>query len=139
MQFKYAVDLGRYESCPPASIVPHQGHVFRFVHQNVADPRNFLVLSKLDPNRLEKLPLAVRCDSFALSLFSARDKAIEFFGKLRRKNRNIHKAIGTHLATVTIEEDDGHITAPGANGHFSLYESHTADLSKKCHYLEALP
>ena len=139
MQLKYADELGRYENCPPANVSPRSGEAFRFVHADAADTRNFMVVSRLNPARLPHLPDAVCCSSFALSLFSKKEKAIEFFGKLKNKNRNIHKSLGTHLATVTIDENDGHATADSVEGHFSLYESHSADLSKKCRNREVLP
>ena len=79
-----------------------------------------------------------RCLSYALSLFTASDKARKHFRNLRKKCRNIHKSIGTQLAEGSLSPDDGVATEPAHSGHFSLFENRDAKLTAKFSIVESL-
>jgi hypothetical protein len=124
MELKYLAELSRYPNCPPRSAKQRSRPAYRFVHEDIKDKRNFLPVIKLNPAR--EIPENMLCDCLALSMFESVDTAKKRFATLKKKVRNIHKTIGTHLATCNLVEEDGLSTVANDDGHFSLYESKSA-------------
>lgn len=118
MKLKYASELGRYQNCPPDSATPKKTTVFRFVHADLDDERNFLPVAKLWPAR--RLKNHQLCKSLALSVFTSEEAAVRFF---QAASPRIQKTVGTHLAQGDIGQEDGRMTPPERNGHMSLYEA----------------
>jgi len=135
MDLKYDAELGRYNNCPPAKAEPRRQPAFRFVFDDIADSRNFLPPALRQPQRAFRENQ--KCISMALSMFEKREDAIKRYNGLKRRHRNIHKAIGTHLAQGEIEKTDG-LTTPLAKGHFSLFEAKDANLAGKFEIVEAI-
>ena len=101
MVLRYAEELEKYSNCPPDPSVTRDNEAFRFVHEEIGNPRNFQCVARLSPRR-EFDTDAQRCDSWALSFFASHDKAMAFYQKLKRSMKNIERTIGTHLATGQI-------------------------------------
>jgi hypothetical protein len=130
MPLKYADDLSRISDCPPPSAATCERAAFRFVHADPKDPRNFLPVSKLTPQRKFEDD-DIRCLSHALSLFDSREHAAAFYKRKKTKYRNFHKTIGTHIAKGALTHGDGVSTVPRWDGHFDFFEAHGVDLSAR--------
>lgn len=113
--------------CPPATSSPPTARaVYRFVHADMADGRNFLPPAKLSPSRwVNRKP---ECSDFALSLFESVPQATRFYDELAKTFRKIRLTIGTHLAEVSVTPADGLATPVDTDGHFDLHEYASADL-----------
>lgn len=66
----------------------------------------------------------------ALSCFTTDEKAVTFYGCLRKSFKNIAVTVGDSLAEGTLTDTDGEVTTPAANGHFDLYEYEGCDLNR---------
>jgi hypothetical protein len=121
MEFKYGAELGKYTNCPPKNAKQLARPAFRFVHESIEDKRNFLPVIVLNPMRPD-IPEYKMCDAYALSMFISKETAEKKFAMLKKGNKNIHKKIGSHLATGQLTDKDGVSTEPNGEGHFSLYE-----------------
>lgn len=136
MTWKYADDLGRYNNCPPENAVPHCREAYRFVHEDIGDHRNFKPCSKLKPRRA--LSAHDPCVSFALSLYLTKEQAAARYEFLREEHPNFPKTAGTHLARGILCDEDGRACHFSSNGHFSFFESPSANLAAKFTIVEAL-
>ena len=134
MQLKYADDLGKHQNCPPSTAIPHAKEAFRFVFATIEDGRNFLPVAKLTPQR--KLRPQDHCVAHALSMYVTRQQAIDRYRFLSSGHENFYKTAGDHLARGVMCADDGHGCHYHSNGHFSFFESETANLSTKFSVLE---
>jgi hypothetical protein len=137
-RLKYADDLVRLINCPPSDakqVDPCEA--FRFVHDAITDPRNFIPPAKLNPARRFKDDEEC-CSAHALSMFISLPQAVTFFSGLRRRYPNIQKALGSNVAQGPLAETDGLATKPDQRGHFDLFESESADLPKTFRIVQSL-
>lgn len=125
MPYKYAAELNLIENCPPADAISCERESYRFVHENIADERNFKCICKL--NSARKLKAHEQCSGFGLSMFVSKEKAIERYKQLAFSNKNIGKTLGARLAQGTIKPNDGLVSKPNGMGHFDLWEVDGAD------------
>jgi hypothetical protein len=126
MTFKYAAEMASLACCPPSDVVPCDREVYRFVHKEIADTRNFMCVRKLSPTR--KLKPEHRCSGLGLSLFVSEEKAIKRYKELKSYIPNLEKTLGNSLAAGIIKPDDGRMSLPSTNGHFDLWEAEGANL-----------
>jgi hypothetical protein len=80
-----------------------------------------------------------RCGGYALSMFTTRDTAVEFYLQFETGHKNIGNTLGTHLATGILVPSDGVATAPSGSGHFDLFEEQNCDLLPRFQIIEQLP
>lgn len=121
MELKYADKIKCVQSCPPAGVAPRVCQAFRFVHPDINHQNNYRppeIIKHRDYDSVEE-----ECSALALSFFATAEQARAEFNELKKGNKHIGKRIGDHLATVTIGDNDGMATSPGADGHFDLFES----------------
>lgn len=137
MQLKYHSEISQHQNCPPREVEQQGRLAFRFVHSSISDPRNFLPVAKLQPNRAFNHP-AARCDALSLSMFSSEQSAVSFYQSLARGYPNVRKTIGSHLAAGTINEEDGWCTPDRHDGHFSFFEAQQVQLVEQFRIVKAL-
>lgn len=138
LAMKYVDELGRYPDCPPGSVTPcAKRNAYRFIHESDRDPRNFLPVAKLSPNR-EFEDAAICCMSLSLSLFSSKEQDVAFYQKLKKRNKNIGKTLGTHIALVKLAEVDGMVTPDRDDSHFSLFELADVSWSGRCNDISVI-
>lgn len=128
--YKFRDQLNSIERCPPSDAVEIEKTAFRFVHSELADPRNFKPPAMINTRRHfpnEK----VKCRAHALSMFECRDKATLFFKNLEKSVPNVRKSIGTLIAKGNISRSDGRATRSEKNGHFDLFLYESESLSSK--------
>lgn len=125
-EWKYSSYLVLYPQCPPRDARPAERDAFRFVWDPV-DQSSFVPVAIKSPRRTNR-PNQDACSAYGLSMFATESQARIRFGELERMNREIRKAIGTHLASLALTADHGAQTPPGSNGHFDLHEYEDADL-----------
>lgn len=126
---KYQKQIADIPNCPPtcrsASIVS-----YRFVFEEIDHQNNFLPVLLINPKR-RLTEASEKCSGYALSFFCSKEKAKRRYLQLKKRNKNIWKVLGTHIANGFINEADGLITDISKNGHFDLYEYENVDLKSK--------
>lgn len=137
MTLRLLMKIRKIPQCPPEGARPVSRTSFRFVHSPTSDGRNFLCPAELNPARQFK-NTAQKCAAHALSMFTTREKAVEFYRGLQVSNKQIHKTLGTHLACGRITEQDGIATRPGFSGHFDLFDFQDASFSTTFEIVEEL-
>jgi hypothetical protein len=135
---KYREAISGFAECPPAGAEGQDREACRFVFGDINDQRNFLPVALISPSRTFDGSHA-RCISHALSLWTTRETALEFYRQKAKGYRRFKKTIGTHLASGRIAADDGLATRPAASGHFSFFEASQVELKSKFQIIEPLP
>jgi hypothetical protein len=118
--FKYKNQISKLPNCPPAGCAGRQVVLFRFVRQDLQHPKNFQPPAIQDPTRIFRGDAAC-CSSYALSFFETPEAARAKYEGIRRRHPDIHETLGTHLAEVSIQPDDGVLT-PARSQHVDLHE-----------------
>lgn len=130
LELKYATDLRQIPECPPSAAVPCVRKAFRFVHEDVSDCRNFSPVAKINPRRiLQGSKPHGRCIAFALSFYASKEQAITAFNNMLARQQNFWKTVGDRLATGQLSGGDGVALGVSNDGHFSFFESLSADFS----------
>lgn len=145
MILKYSEDIKRISDegleCPPSGIYEMRGVFFRFGHleQCKGFIYNNMPVKKITPDRILRNESEVKCmASTSLSCFETLESIKGHFIKLKSVNKNIYKSIGCSIFKFDVDLDDGLRSNSGLNGHFSFFESETADLSSKAVLVEIL-
>lgn len=132
--FKYKTEIELYitkGATMPELFEPKDKDSCRFVF-DYDHPNNHLPAYITKPSRAIS---DFRKDSstigYALSCFDTEENAVKKFEDLKKVCRNIEQTIGNCLCRGIIEQNDGKITHIGSNGHFSLFEFCSCDLSSK--------
>lgn len=128
--FKYQKQTENIPNCPPPTCKPMNIEAFRFVFEDMNHRNNFLPVLLINPKR-QLSKNSVRCSGYALSFFSSSERAKNQYLKLRKRNKNIGKRIGTHIAKGFIDETDGVVSEINKSGHFDLHEFKNVDLKRK--------
>lgn len=126
---KYAAHHRALAECPPASCKPISHELYRFVHADIHDRRNFLPPRLLSPRRTFDSAEAC-CSAYALSMFTSEADAVARYRSLVGPRRQLHQQLGTHLAQGPVSAVDG-IATPPTRGHLDLHESTSAVLQSK--------
>ena len=128
--WKYAAELAALMNCPPQSVTAITKTAYRFVHENITDPRNFLPVALIPGARLPGS--APCCTEYSLSFFENQEKAIERLRQLHGQQPLFHKRSGGCIATVAIDAGDGEATIASKKWtHFDLFEYAEAEMSGK--------
>lgn len=127
---KYKNDLVKITNCPPCDCERKTLQAYRFVFEPVC-MNSFIPQGKKSPVRIcnEKND-KTKCSLLALSMFITEAQAIAKYQALKKKHKNIHKIIGTHLAKGQINDSDGLVTKYNHEGHFDFFEFLNTDLTK---------
>jgi hypothetical protein len=125
-EWKYSSHLSLHADCPPQEARPYERTAFRFVWNPVTHG-SFIPVALKPPRRMNR-PSPNTCSAYGLSMFATEAQARTHFAKLERMNREIRKAIGTHLASLALTADHGAQTLVSSNGHFDLHEYKDTDL-----------
>jgi len=129
MTFKYEDEMSLLQHCPPSNVIPCDMMAHRFVHEDIADGRNFMCVAKLNPNR--KLKPESRCSALGLSMFTTQGKAVKRYRELKDLHPNIGETLGNRLASGTVRPEDGRMTPPGGDGHFDLWEADGVNITDR--------
>lgn len=71
------------------------------------------------------------CGSWALSFYETKDQAKDRMKSLLRKNSNLYKKLGTHIANGHLQKKDGISEDCNSIGHFNHFEYSGVDLKEK--------
>ena len=137
MVLKYAEHIECLQNCPPGNCQKCTRDAFRFVFADINHPQNFLPVALKNPSRLLGDDTK-RCSDHALSFFNSRENAIGAFQRMSRRFKNIRKTIGDHLATGTLQPQDGVATPVSRSGHFDLFEEDDCQLAGRFRVVGAL-
>ncbi|MDB9309075.1 hypothetical protein PN471_10570 [Aphanizomenon sp. CS-733/32] len=139
LRYKYLDDIKDITDCPPTSCTNKNMTAFRFVFElnTENDWKNFLPSKKISPQRTLRND-KVKCSGYGLSFFDSENNAKMFYETMRERNDNIHKSIGTHLAKVSIDQNDGVVTEINNRGHFDLHEYENTNWSHKFEIIAVL-
>lgn len=145
MILKYSEDIKCISEegieCPPSGIYGMSGSCYRFAHLEkcAGFDNNNLPVMTINPKRRLDNERKMRCvASASLSCFETLDSARKRFSQLKHVSKNVRKSIGCSIFKYNIELEDGLRTKSDRNGHFSFFESETADLSSKAVLVEIL-
>jgi len=127
-ELKYAAYLCKFPSCPPATCRPTRRKVFRFVHASLDHPNNFRPVRLISPSRRLPGDAAGRCSEFGLSVYDTEQHALAAYAAVLKTCPNFPKTVGTHLAEVSLTEQDGLLGEPSRQGHADFHEYAVADL-----------
>jgi hypothetical protein len=121
MNFQFAEDFKKLTiQCPPNNYKPQEIVVYRWVFDSLTDPENFKPVFYKNPTRARKFPEDAQCKSLALSLFTGEEQARDRFHALKDTNgAKIYKTLGTMIAELNINEQDGVNSEPDRAGHLS--------------------
>lgn len=138
MQLKYQNEIDNLDLhglCPDEVFPPSEEiNVFRFSYDPIDHVLNFLPNVVFD--RLKPIPFNyktasphVKCKRSGASYYIDADNAQDKWDNLPEQ---VRANLGyTHLATGTLDANDGFMRQPDIDGHFGFYESDNADLAKK--------
>lgn len=121
MNFYYATEIEKLNACPPKKYKKITLECFRWVFGDITDKRNFLAQADKNPKRLNDLSDLEKCEHFALSFHDSKDNSINHYNFLRKKIRNAHLTLGTHIAKGRLIETDGVGGEIENNGHFNFH------------------
>jgi hypothetical protein len=127
---KYQKQIEGIQNCPPPVCRSITIESFRFVFEDINHRNNFLPVLLINPKR-QLTADPERCSGYALSFFCSIGKAKTQYLKLKKRNKNIGKSLGTHIAQGFINETDGLVSEINKNGHFDLHEFKNVDLKSK--------
>lgn len=127
-EFKYKDKLKPFVGRLPEMFLPNNRLAFRFVYKDNPE-MSYLPPYIKNPKRV--LQGDVTPAGYALSFFETADQANDRFRQMEQRVPKIRKSIGDSLASGTISNEDGLITATSANGHFDLFEYTDCNLSHK--------
>lgn len=71
-------------------------------------------------------------------MFDVKDWAVARFEQLRKRHKQIHKTIGTHLAEGAVTPADGLATPIDQGHHFSFFEAAESDICASFRIVEVL-
>jgi hypothetical protein len=138
MCFKYEefiCDLGI--ECPPPDYGRKERVCFRFVFE-CSDTRHYsnFLPGPLQPPKRGLLPRTPEdpkdlCMSYALSFFISMDSARRKINSLLKHFKKADIMLGTHIAQGILDQNDGVMSEPNRQGHFSLHEFRNARLDSK--------
>ncbi len=140
-RYKYLDDIKDITDCPPTRCTKKNMTAFRFVFEPNTENewKNFLPPKKISPQR----PLGndndkVKCAGYGLSFFDSENNAKMHYETMSKTRHNVHKSIGTHLAKVSIDQNDGVVTEINNRGHFDLHEYENTNWSHKFEIIAVL-
>ena len=143
IRYKYLDDIKDITDCPPTSCTNKNMTAFRFVFEPNTDTenswKNFLPLKKIFPQRTDlNRNDNVKCSAYGLSFFDSENNAKIRYNQLIENHPNIYKNLGTHLAKVSTEQNDGVVKEIDNNGHFDLHEYENTNWSHKFEIIAVL-
>ena len=129
--YKYADETAKIKEVDGNSCfidyIEKEIEAYRWVFQNINDPRNFIPLAK-DP---QCSSARRKCGGWALSFHITEDASMEMWQKLNDIKPNHYKKIGTHIAKGQVSKSDGKCSETDAESHFNLIEYENVDLQTK--------
>lgn len=134
MEFKYHAEIESIPDCPPADYKSQKLRAFRFVFGDSNHQNNFHPVLVIKPKRKNNRRFrrnSAKCQGYGLSLFNSLENAQKKYLDLIDSYPTIHQTIGTHIAEGVIEESDGVVSEVNRDGHLTLHESESADLTSK--------
>lgn len=134
MQFKYSAHIGAIEGCPPADYHNAEMTVYRWVHQGIRHPNDFLVVAMINPRRVNDpaIDLSNKCKGFGLSFYDSLQNAQKQYCARIAQHRHLVESIGEYVAEGKVTKRDGVISpVDKRNGHLTFHEYAGVDLKEK--------
>src|SRR5688500_2395115 len=117
MRFKYHKEIAQFECDLLAYQQCEAKTAFRWVFEEIHDPRNFEPKFKLDQSFQRNT-----CIGWALSFFNTQENAKKRLLHITKDKEHLFKKLGTHIANGLLEKVDGVSNDPEKFGHFSHFE-----------------
>lgn len=117
---KYKDKISTIHDCPNSNSSAIKKDGYRFVFKNLSG-NSFIPVVIQQPKRAFK-NAHDKCSGCGLSMFATENQAKARFNDLIKRNKNIHKSIGSKLALVKVAPKLGVCTKEGGSGHFDFYE-----------------
>lgn len=130
MEFKYKQAYQKLETeCPPKEYQGRIVEAYRWVFDNIEEPRNFTPQYFKNPKRFLPLSNDKKCTAMSLSLWSSKEAAKEAFNFLKDKfaGNKAYKVLGTKIAKGNLTEEDGVNSKIREDGHFSHHQSESTN------------
>lgn len=146
-EFKYNSLFERYnisDSCPCGDLREDKLIAYRWSLVPIENDLNFLpnvLYNERKPNKKprrvnDKVDLKRICGECGISLFTSKEKAVDFFKSLGEPAMGL---IGyTHVAEGEVTKLDGLRTPIKSNGHFNFYEYRNSDFKKVFSIIDSL-
>lgn len=133
MLYKYAEYINAIEDCPPTDYQNRTVTVFRWVHEEMDHPNNFLPVALINPRRVNAtaIDLQEKCALYGLSMFDSMNNARKRYRALTAQNPRFPKTVGEYVAEGKLLQTDGVISSANQQGHLTLYEYEGIDLKTK--------
>lgn len=122
-ELKYKKEIEEYKPDLSGYKEPENRLAFRWVFENINDPRNFL-----PPAKREYDIVKPDVTDWALSFFVTKEKAKTRIKKFAKKNPRVYMKLGTHTAEGLLGKDDGISEHSHTTGHFNHFEYKDVDL-----------
>ena len=124
MDFKYQEDMNSLSNfqCPPADYKPLEIDAYRWVFDDIKNPKNFTPQYKSQPRRFNDSNYKEedKCSFMSLSMFINQDSAKKRFEFLfQQKGKKAYKLFGTKIAYKKLTTQDGVNEKPNNIGHFN--------------------
>ena len=119
MVFLYETQLKAIPDCPPNTFESLEREAFRFVFEEVSDPKNSLPPALKNPKRFLSKSDAKQCAAHALSFYSTERAAREKFSYFNKAG--FLRSIGDRIAKWTLKDEDGISCEANHEGHFDLH------------------
>jgi hypothetical protein len=143
--FKYQNYLDSYENCPPPEYQQVSMSAFRWIFEDINHENNFKPVLLIKPERINDKMFDSqerKCEGYALSLYDSLSNAKKAYERIRKRNKNLPKMVGTHVAKIALAQTDGVAYECSRHknnkGHFNFHESENTDLSNQIVTVEKL-
>ncbi len=131
MPHQYADEISRIANCPSAASKPIAIDAYRFVHDSLTHPNNFMPVAKISPAR-RFATSETRCSAHALSFFLSLENSIARFRQLEKNNKLLRKTLGNRVAKVSLTDSDGVVFPPQPTNHFDLHPDAGVEFLARC-------
>lgn len=134
MQFKYSTYIDSIEGCPPSDYHNVEMTIYRWVHQEMRHPNDFLVVAMINPRRVNdpSIDLSNKCKGFGLSFYDSLQNAQKQYRAKIAAHRRLVESIGEYVAEGKLAKSDGVISpVDKRNGHLTFHEYAGVDLKEK--------
>lgn len=133
VQLKYAVQIKDITKCPSKKLKVEIGIAYRFAFDNLADPRNFLPIALIQPERMVPVPPGVKkpvkecCEAWSLSMYTTLDALQDRARKALETSPLFLKRVGSCFTQIKITPGCGAHTEPNHQDHFEFFERESFD------------
>lgn len=133
MSYKYSEYIDTIEECPPSHYQEKACIVYRWVHQGMDHPNDFLPAAIIKPQRVnDRLDHEKKCKAYGLSMYNTLENARKQYLILIAKFPRFAAQVGEYVAEGHLSQSDGQFSsADKRSGHLTFHEYRDTELAKK--------